>query len=259
MAPDAERWRLGLGLIGIGRQWGYRAGEVPPESEARALLDYAFANGIRYFDTAPSYGCSEQRTGGFLRGLSAAERAELTVATKFGEHWDDDRGEPFVDHSYDALARSLERSIERLGRIDVLQLHKTSPAVLASGDLARAWELARGLGIAVLGPSVADAESARIACRAGVYQMMQLPVNRASAHMWSALNDAAAAGLWVAANRPFEMGRAMYEHAEENAELARAAAFRFVLSQPSGGVVLSGTRSPAHLAENISAFLQASN
>jgi hypothetical protein len=40
---------------------------------------------------------------------------------------------------------------------------------------------------------VADAESARIACRAGVYQMMQLPVNRASAHMWPALGDMAEA------------------------------------------------------------------
>jgi hypothetical protein len=74
----------------------------------------------------------------FLTSLSASERGAVTIATKFGEHWDPAAGGPFVDHSYDALRRSLHRTLERLGRIDVLQLHKTRPQVLASRDLDRA-------------------------------------------------------------------------------------------------------------------------
>ncbi len=169
--------RLGLGLIGIGRPWGHVPGEVPTELAARDFLAYAFQSGVRYFDTAPSYGSSEERFGRFLASLTPAERTSVTVATKFGEHWDDTRNEPFVDHSYDALARSLERSASRLGRIDVLQLHKTTPEVLRSHDLARAWQFAASLGIQTLGPSVSDLDSARAACASGAYQMLQLPLN----------------------------------------------------------------------------------
>jgi len=62
-----------------------------------------------------------------------------------GEHWDASRGEPYADHSFDALRRSLDASVARLGRIDILQLHKTSPAVLATnpwrapGNMRARW------------------------------------------------------------------------------------------------------------------------
>ena len=61
--------QLGLGLIGIGKPWGHAPAPVPSEPEAIALLESAFAVGIRYFDTAPSYGdgVSEQRLGRFLK------------------------------------------------------------------------------------------------------------------------------------------------------------------------------------------------
>src|SRR5262249_26892840 len=101
--------------------------EVASESQAMALLEKAYTLGVRYFDTAPSYGVSEQRLGRFLDGLSPGERGGMRIATKFGEHWDASRGEPFIDHSFDALQRSLDGSIARLGRVDFLQLHKTTP------------------------------------------------------------------------------------------------------------------------------------
>ena len=246
---------FGLGLIGIGKPWGHVAVPVPDESGARALLDFAFESGVRYFDTAASYGCSERRLGAFLRSLAPGERAQVTVATKFGEHWDAAAGAPFVDHSYAALARSLERSVETLGAIDVLQLHKTSPEVLRSDALARAWELARGFGIGMLGPSVSDLESALLAC-AGEYAMMQLPVNRASTRLAPATEEARRAGLWIAANRPFEMGRLMAD-ARADRQRLRVEAFRYVISAVPRGVVLSGTTSREHLGENLAAFRDA--
>jgi hypothetical protein len=33
---------LGLGLIGIGKPWGFANPEVPPESQARSLLECAY-------------------------------------------------------------------------------------------------------------------------------------------------------------------------------------------------------------------------
>ena len=94
--PVTGRLRFGLGLIGIGKPWGYANPEVPDESRARELLERARTLGVRYFDTAPSYGVSEERLGRFLASLSAADRGQLEIATKFGEHWDVERGEPWV-------------------------------------------------------------------------------------------------------------------------------------------------------------------
>lgn len=248
--------QFGLGLIGIGRPWGVVPGKVPSEAEAREFLEYAFESGVRYFDTAPSYGSSEERVGAFLRSLSSADRAQVTVATKFGEHWNREKGEPYVDHSYDALARSLERSLRLLGRIDVLQLHKTSVEVLRSRDLERAWESARQSGVKAIGPSVSDVESAHAACEDGRYEMIQLPLNHWWAVFVETLEPLESKGMWVVSNRPFAMGRTVVESPGAQAKLD---AFRFLLNLPFRGVILSGTKSKAHLAENLHAFGQAVN
>jgi aryl-alcohol dehydrogenase-like predicted oxidoreductase len=243
---------FGLGLIGIGRPWGYRHAVVPGERDARTLLTRTFEIGVRYFDTAPSYGSSEQRLGAFLGSLGTTDRAGLRIATKFGEHWDFARAEPFVDHSYDALRRSLDQSLRLLGRIDVLQLHKTTPEALRSADLARAWEYARSLGIGELGASVSDLVSATIALESGC-DVMQLPYNTGHRLFEATIAATAAKGIRLAVNRPFGMGRLVYE--EQG--FSRIEAFAFILRRNFQGVILSGTKSPAHLEENWEAFRKA--
>jgi len=242
--------QLGLGLIGIGKPWGHVPRPVPSETEVQALLEFAVALGIRYFDTAPSYGdgVSEARLGRFLKSLPADERARLTIATKMGEHWDAAGGAPYADHSFDALRRSLDASLARLGRIDILQLHKTSPAVLVSDDLARGWEYARSLGIARLGPSVSDLESARMALEDPRYSVMQLPFNQSNAVFGPVIESARSSGMWIAVNRPFAMG-AMVEGGAD-----KRTAFRFIVERGFRGAILTGTTSPAHLRENWEAF-----
>jgi aryl-alcohol dehydrogenase-like predicted oxidoreductase len=242
--------QLGLGLIGIGKPWGVAPHGVPSDAEAAALLECAYELGVRWFDTAPSYGdgVSEERLGRFLLSLTRAERDGVVGATKFGEHWDAASGEPYADHSYDALRRSLERSLGRLDRVDVLQLHKTTPPALTSYDVARAWEFARTLGIGRLGPSITDAESARIAIADPALTVMQLPYNASYATLGEMFDAAATRGMTIAVNRPFAMG-AMAED--------KIAAFRFVLERRFTGVVLSGTTSREHLRQNWDAFHEA--
>lgn len=254
-AGVTDRVQLGLGLIGIGRPWGFVAPEVPSESVAAELLEGAFALGIRYFDTAASYGYSEERLGRFLRCLSASERDAVTVATKFGETWDFEKGEPVVGHSFDALRRSLDRSFALLGRIDLLQLHKTTPAVLASDDLPRAWDYAASAGIARFGASVSDPDSGALALAAPRYDMLQLPLHREAPQFLPVVVQALRAGKWVAANRPFGMGRHLYA----DPPVTRVEAFAFVLRRLDRGVVLTGTKSLTHLAENVEAFHQAAS
>jgi aryl-alcohol dehydrogenase-like predicted oxidoreductase len=246
---------LGLGLIGIEKPWGHRPGSVPDEKSALDLLANAYNLGIRHFDTAASYGLSEERVGRFLKQLTAAQRDHIFVATKFGEHWHRVRQEPFVDHSYDALRRSLDTSLERLGRIDLLQLHKTTPAVLRSDDVRRAIAYAKSLGVPRWGASVSDPESAAMAVADRDQSWVQLPFNMASPAFGPSIDAAAARGMRVAVNRPFAMGAMLYAHHPVKHE----AAFRFILGRGFEGVVLTGTKSVAHLRENIAAFARAAS
>jgi aryl-alcohol dehydrogenase-like predicted oxidoreductase len=241
---------LGLGTIGIGREWGYRDPRVPSDAVARKVLERAVECGYRFFDTAPSYGWSEERLGHFLSTLPRDLRAELTIATKFGEFWDFDRREPFVDHSFDALRRSLDRSLQLLGRVDVVQLHKTNPAAIRSDDVHRAWEYARSMGVGYAGASVSDTESAEYAVADGGCVVIQAPFNRETTQFGQFLEQAAALGKLVVTNRPFAMGRLLYG---DNAATQQDA-FAFVLSRRFRGVVLTGSKNADHVVANMEAF-----
>ncbi|MFN3971265.1 MAG: aldo/keto reductase [Gemmobacter sp.] len=110
-----------------------------PEVEAQALLVRAWEGELRYYDTAPLYGfgLSETRINSFLRGKP---RGEYVLSTKVGrlltaatEGTRDGMGKWFevparrevYDYGYDAVMRSLEFSLERLGvdRVDILYAH----------------------------------------------------------------------------------------------------------------------------------------
>ena len=249
-APRVRQLALGMGLIGIGKPWGHVDDEVPDNTEVQKLLVTAFELGFRYFDTAPSYGVSEQRFATFLRNLGPAQRASLTVATKFGEHWDAERAQPYVDHSYDALVRSIDGSLEKLGRIDFLQLHKTTPEALRSEDVERAFTYAISAGIPNIGASVSDLESASLALATNMFSVLQFPMNRSSLQFCGIARQATEAGILVATNRPFAMGSLLYGEARTT----RQEAFEFLRRQPFDGVVLTGTKSVDHLRENWHTF-----
>ena len=88
-APDGTRidnrtWdRLGetLGLLGLGcMRLPTQPGSRRLDQDAvNAMVDYAIAHGINYFDTAPAYGESEVVTG---RALSRHPRSAYRIATK---------------------------------------------------------------------------------------------------------------------------------------------------------------------------------
>src|SRR5262249_45319092 len=123
---------LGLGCATLG------GSRVPvSRKEAEAIVRAAWAAGVRYVDTAPFYGFgqAERCVGDALRELS---RDEWVLSTKVGrllrpqvnvaatEHKQNRM--PFdavFDYSYDAIMRSFEDSLQRLGlaRIDILFAH----------------------------------------------------------------------------------------------------------------------------------------
>jgi len=250
---------LGVGLIGIGREWGHVKTPVLEEKQALEFLSMADGLGIRYFDTSPSYGVSEERLGKFLHALTPEQRTGITVATKFGEHWDAAAQSAYTDHSLPALRTSLEQSLIRLGSIDVLQVHKTTPEVLRSIDLQQALTHAQERGIRSFGASVSDLESARLVCESDMFSTIQLPFNQANQTFADIIELAQNKGKTVVVNRPFNMGAILYEVKQDrNGESNKVTAYCFITQRlKRHGVVLTGTKSPSHLQENFAAFQKA--
>jgi D-threo-aldose 1-dehydrogenase len=124
---------LGFGGAGIGNLYRPLADE-----DAIAAVHESYASGVRLFDTAPFYGfgLSEQRLGTALAGSS-----EAVLSTKVGRslvptgpqdpkagregYFSDRPFAPVFDYGYDAVMRSHQESLVRLGvpRIDVLLCH----------------------------------------------------------------------------------------------------------------------------------------
>ncbi|GAA3085016.1 D-threo-aldose 1-dehydrogenase [Kribbella aluminosa] len=109
--------RLALGGAPFGGLYEAMSGE-----QVAAVVDAAWTEGIRYFDTAPRYGngVSETLIG---RAVQSKPRAELVLSTKVG--WQLTDGRPIADFTADGIRRSLEQSLQRLGldRIDIVYLH----------------------------------------------------------------------------------------------------------------------------------------
>lgn len=146
---------LALGTVALGVDYGIRApGQfgVPDAAAARDLLCRAADAGVRLFDTAPNYGCAEQRLGEAL-----GAREECLFATKIN-HPRDPSGQWLSGRALsDFVEGSITQSLEHLRRerIDVLQIHNASIEVLARDDFLEVLlrEQARGR-VQVLGASV---------------------------------------------------------------------------------------------------------
>ena len=141
------------------------------------------------------------------------------------------------------------RSMNRLGAIDLLQLHRTSPEVLGSADVEKAWESALDAGVGRIGVSASDPASAAAALALG-YQVLQMPYNASREDMGPALREAASKDVEVLINRPYQAGAKLYETAEPD----KSELFAHVLRVRFRGWVLTGTRSVDHLKENLDAF-----
>lgn len=259
--PSLTGVQLGLGLTQLGRRWGVRAAEVPDEERARELLMVAVESGVRVFDTAPSYGRSEERLGRFLRTLPAGRRASLFVMTKCGEQLDASTGDPIVDHRYDSLIAGIQQSLDRLGEIDLLQVHRAGLHALRSGAIRRALAEARMLGVGFIGASVSDMESARAAVGELGVSTLQFPYGLGNTYMEEAFQLASTSGCAVIVNRSLGMGRLAYPDVSTGLpdEGAIADAYRFILERKFEGVVLTGTSSVTHLTTNLRCFALAAS
>jgi aryl-alcohol dehydrogenase-like predicted oxidoreductase len=247
---------FGCGLIAIGRAWGSTP-RIPTETEAQEFLETAYESGVRFFDTAPGYGLSEQRLGRFLKGLSNEDRGDILVATKFGENWNPETGESFIDHSFDGLRRCVDESLARLGSVNLIQLHRPSVEVLQGDTVWEAVRYACDSGVMHFGVSGNTPDVLAFAQAKSEVDTLQLPLNEAHPGLASFLRPIAEGGWFTLVNRPMQMGEVTKENDAEDKYVKMVSAYRFILQHSFDGVVLSGTSNPVHLHENIVAFRDA--
>ena len=130
---------LGFGTAPLGNMF-----RAIPADEARATVDAAWSDGVRYFDTAPFYGAglAELRLG---EALACRPRADYVLSTKVGRLVLDEeedvaardlgekagvfahglRNKVVNDYSADATLRSIDDSLKRLGtdHVEVVWVH----------------------------------------------------------------------------------------------------------------------------------------
>lgn len=225
---------IGLGLAAIGRPGYITLGRdrdlgadrsvESMRTKAHNLLDAAYVGGVRYFDTARSYGLAEEFLASWLlRGLHSGQLCgDITVASKWGFRYTADwqvgaEVNEVKDHSLAHLQRQLAETRAILG--DSLCLYQIHSASLESGvlaDKAVLHELARlkdsGLAIGLTVSGVHQSEVIRRAIEivAGgepLFATVQATWNLLERSAGPALAEAKQAGLGVIVKEALANGR----------------------------------------------------
>ena len=123
---DSRTWdKMGetLGMLGLGCMrlpsvsggGGFGRGGRLDQEAVNAMVDYAIAHGVNYFDTAPAYGESEVVTG---NALSRHPRGSYKIATKISNMGG---GRPTLDAGKQMFETSLKNL--QVDYVDFLLLH----------------------------------------------------------------------------------------------------------------------------------------
>jgi aryl-alcohol dehydrogenase-like predicted oxidoreductase len=275
---------IGLGLAAIGRPGYINLGREEDLGEDRSvetlrartheLLDAAYAQGVRYFDVARSYGRSEEFLADWLTARPGFD--DIVVGSKWGytytADWTTDAQQHEVkDHTLATYERQRAESAQLLGdRLDLYQIHSVTPDSPALTDkelharLAEAAAQGTTIGFSTSGPAQADAVRAALAVTVDgepLFRTVQSTYNILETSAAPALAEAHDAGLTVIVKEGMANGRLAAPHApdalksvaEETSLGCDAVALAVILREPWAGVVLSGAATVNQLTSNLHA------
>lgn len=285
--------RIGVGLAALGRPGYVNLGHADDlkrnydiaamQALTDSVLDTAWQAGVRYYDTARSYGRGEEFLGNWLRSRNIP-RSATTIGSKWGytytANWQvQAEVHEIKSHTLDVLQRQWNETQATLG--DALDLYQVHSATLDSGILdntAVLNELARhkANGIA-LGLSLSGADQAATLRRAlsvtidGVrlFDVVQATWNILEPSVGAALAEAHDAGMGVIVKEALANGRLTSRNQEPTFAKQRAVleqqaarlgttldalALAAALAQPWADVVLSGAATVEHLRSNLTAL-----
>ncbi|MBL8347734.1 MAG: aldo/keto reductase, partial [Rubrivivax sp.] len=154
--PGLEVSALGLGCMGMSEFYG-------PADEATSLLvlNRALDLGVNLLDTADMYGVG--RNEQLLSRVLATRRAEIVLATKFGNMRGADGAMLGVNGRPEYVRAACEASLQRLGvdHIDLYYQHRVDKKVPIEETVGAMAELVRAGKVRHLGLSEASAQTIR--------------------------------------------------------------------------------------------------
>ncbi|KAL1837312.1 hypothetical protein VTJ49DRAFT_4034 [Mycothermus thermophilus] len=155
---------LGLGLMGLSIAYG----SVGSDEERLQFLTRAWELGCTHWDTADSYGDSEDLVGKWLARYPE-RRGDLFIATKFGLGFglrEDGTPGVTVDSSPGYCRRQCEQSLKRLGTdyVDLLYVHRVDGRTPVEETVREMVRLREEGKIRHIGLSACSAATLRRAC-----------------------------------------------------------------------------------------------
>ncbi|MDR7303451.1 aldo/keto reductase [Haloactinomyces albus] len=274
--------RIGVGLAALGRP-AYinlgRTGVLPGDRTVHAMrertgavLDAAYARGVRWVDTARSYGSAEQFLSEWLQQRG---HEDVTVSSKWGyayvAEW---RVETEVheikEHSVDRLRMQWPASRELLGEhVKLYQVHSLTSDSPLLDDVELQHELARlrdsgvRLGVSTSGAAQAEAIECARALRVGgeqLFSAVQSTWNTLEPSVGPALQRVHDAGWHVLVKETLANGRLAVQPPAGLARVAQrhgvtpdTVALAHVLAQPWADTVLIGPAGVEQLESNLEA------
>ncbi len=262
--------RLGLGTVELGLDYGINEpGNFgkPAEEQSINLLNRAAYSGINLFDTAPSYGCSEE-----ILGKTFADKKDCIIATKVNIPPNNIDAEKYITASLTQSRKKLQRKY-----LDIVQVHNATSDTFSNSDVFEVLVKEKNKGtIQYIGASVYDPENALFALDSGMIDVMQIAYNVLDQRM----NDevfykAKSLGIGILCRSVYLKGvlterakwlpdhcaplRAAVENLKERMNLnswdeLSVFALRFALSNPRINSVLVGVRSEKELDFALNAF-----
>ncbi len=279
--------RLGLGLAAIGRP-GYinlgHARDLPTghdagvmQQNAFAVLDAAYAGGIRHFDVARSYGRAEEFLSAWLHSRRP-DPAEVHVGSKWGYTYTADwqvqaEQHEVKEHSLPNFERQWPQTRALLGgELKVYLAHSVTPDSPLLGDRALQERLIRlrdeGVmpGLSLSGPRQGEVLERALDLHVGgqpVFGAVQATWNLLDPSAGPALAAAHGAGWQVVLKEVVANGR-LTARGEPLPQALQAVCARYratpdalalaaALAQPFADVVLSGASTVAQLESNLKA------
>lgn len=215
----AQKNKFVLGTVQLGMAYGINntAGQ-PSLEEAFATLDTALSFGVNTFDTARSYGTSEDVIGEWIRARGL--NGKVNIISKMRS----DALESYSGSTSDIILAEIRESLEHLG-IDCLDGYLShTPAHVYRDDVLEGLRRAKREGLVEhIGISVYDEPEALEAARRGL-DYVQVPYNVFDQRLDKTdfFDRAHEAGMTVFARSPFLKGLLLMEPKNIPSHLASA-------------------------------------
>lgn len=281
--------QIGLGTAAIGRPQYINIRQENPApfslddfiQKAEAVLDEAYINGIRYYDTAPGYGIAEQI---LINWVKKQHDPEIEVATKWGytytANFDPNATVHEVkEHSLRKLNEQWEQSKRLVPNLSTYQIHSATldTGVLENTDIhERLYELKTEnsllMGITTSGTNQIEIIRKALDVEiegAPLFDTFQITYNMLDQSLATIADQLLAQGKRLIIKEALANGRilspvqfphyqTLYQSLREIAEKYNvgidAVALRFCIDTLHPFTVLSGVSNPEHISLNLKAF-----